>query len=102
MNVSVIRQFLMIVPFGYGLVSLYLIYLGISQQSLPVENETVACVICAAYCGIACAMSLAISRHSLFSFPGAFLGISSLYMIGLMITYPIHQDHVFATWYIVE
>lgn len=101
-RVSIFRQWLAITPFAYGLASLYLLYLGITQKPLPVESDGAACTIGALYCGIACVLALAIGRFPIFSFPGAFLGVSGLYMVGLLITYPIHGDDVFATWYVVD
>jgi O-antigen polysaccharide polymerase Wzy len=102
MNASFFRQLLGLAPYGYAVLSLCLLYLGVTAQPLPVESTGAACWIGGIYCLMTCGLNLAMVRVPVFSFPGGFLAISGFYMVSLLLVYPIYGDHVFSTWHKVD
>ena len=65
-------------------------------------SPELACALGAAYCVGLSALTLYVGRFQLFSFPGAFLGVSGLYMVGLLIAFPLQGDAAFAIWHVVD
>ncbi len=102
MNTSFTRQLLGLAPQVYAVLSLYLLYLGVTAQPLPVEDTLTACWIGGVYCLLTCGVNIAMVRVPVFSFPGGFLAISGFYMVSLLLAYPMHGDNVFSTWYRVD
>ena len=86
----------------YAIPTLVCLYFAMMAEGLPVEDLETACLIAGIYCLVTVGLTLWAGGHSVFSFPGAFLGISCLYMLGLILVYPFQGDDAMATWYRVD
>ncbi len=86
----------------YAIPTLVCLYFAMIAEGLPVENLETACLIAGIYCLVTVGLTLWAGGHSVFSFPGVFLGISCLYMLGLILVYPFQGDDAMATWYRVD
>jgi len=80
----------------------YCLHLAFKGSGLPVPDLQAACLVAGAFCVVSIACHLWFTGTSVFSFPGAFLGVSSLYLLGFILMFPIHGEDVTATWYVVD
>ncbi|HKX61268.1 MAG TPA: O-antigen polysaccharide polymerase Wzy, partial [Verrucomicrobiae bacterium] len=53
-------------------------------------------------CLVMSGLTLFFGRIGLFSFPGGFLGVSGLYLVGLLLAFALQGDVAFAVWHVVD